>query len=62
MADEPTGNLDSESTEAVYEIMRDINKNMGTTFIVITHDRRIAEKADRIVEIKDGRVYMDIVR
>lgn len=35
---------------------------MGTTFIVITHDRRIAEKADRIVEIKDGRVYMDIVR
>lgn len=62
LADEPTGNLDSESTEAVYEIMRDINKNMGTTFIVITHDRRIAEKADRIVEIKDGRVYMDIVR
>lgn len=42
--------------------MRDINKKMGTTFIVITHDRRIAEKADRIVEIKDGRVYMDIVR
>jgi lipoprotein-releasing system ATP-binding protein len=62
LADEPTGNLDSESTEAVYEIMRDINKKMGTTFIVITHDRRIAEKADRIVEIKDGRVYMDIVR
>ena len=62
LADEPTGNLDSESTEAVYEIMRDINKKMGTTFIVITHDRRIAEKAERIVEIKDGRVHMDIVR
>lgn len=62
LADEPTGNLDSESTDAVYDIMRDINKKLGTTFIVITHDRRIAERADRIVEIKDGKVHMDIIR
>lgn len=62
LADEPTGNLDSESTDAIYDIMRDINEKMGTTFIVITHDRRIAERADRIVEIKDGKVHMDIVR
>lgn len=60
LADEPTGNLDSDSTENIYEILRDINYKFKTTFIIITHDRRIAEKADRIVEIRDGRVNMDI--
>ena len=60
LADEPTGNLDSDSTETIYELMRDINQKLGTTFIIITHDRRIAEKADRIIEIKDGRINMDI--
>jgi lipoprotein-releasing system ATP-binding protein len=62
LADEPTGNLDSESTENIYNLLRDINKKFKTTFIIITHDRRIAEKADRIVEIKDGRIAMDIYR
>lgn len=62
LADEPTGNLDSESTENIYEILRDINEKFKTTFIIITHDRRIAEKTDRIVEIKDGRINMDICR
>lgn len=60
LADEPTGNLDSESTEVVYDIMRDINERYQTTFLVITHDRRIAQKADRIVEIKDGRIHLDL--
>ncbi len=60
LADEPTGNLDSDSTETIYELMRKINQELGTTFIIITHDRRIAEKADRIVEIKDGKINMDI--
>jgi len=60
LADEPTGNLDSVSTEAVYELMRKINQTYGTTFIIITHDRRIAEKTDRILEITDGRISMDI--
>ena len=59
LADEPTGNLDSESTEKIYTILRDINEKFKTTFIIITHDRRIAEKTDRIIEIKDGRIYMD---
>ena len=62
LADEPTGNLDSESTDSVYDILRDINKNLGTTFIVITHDRRIAEKTDRIIEVKDGNIHMDLNR
>jgi len=60
LADEPTGNLDSDTTETVYELLREINKTYKTTFIVITHDRRIAEKADRIIEIKDGKINLDI--
>ena len=60
LADEPTGNLDSDSTEQVYELLRKINHKYGTTFIIITHDRHIAEKADRIIEIKDGRINLDI--
>lgn len=62
LADEPTGNLDSESTENIYNLLRDINERFKTTFVIITHDRRIAEKADRIVEIKDGRIAMDTGR
>ncbi|MDD3192122.1 MAG: ATP-binding cassette domain-containing protein, partial [Bacilli bacterium] len=60
LADEPTGNLDSDTTEQVYDLLREINKKYNTTFIIITHDRHIAEKADRIVEIKDGRINLDI--
>lgn len=60
LADEPTGNLDSDSTEQVYELLRKINHQFGTTFIIITHDRHIAEKADRIIEIKDGKINLDI--
>jgi lipoprotein-releasing system ATP-binding protein len=60
LADEPTGNLDSDSTETIYELLRGINDKFKTTFIIITHDKRIAEKADRIIEIKDGRINMDI--
>lgn len=60
LADEPTGNLDSDTTETIYNLLRKINQELGTTFVVITHDRRIAEKADRIIEIQDGRIQLDI--
>lgn len=62
LADEPTGNLDSDSTETVYELLREINKTYKTTFIIITHDRRIAEKADRVIEVKDGKINVDITK
>jgi len=62
LADEPTGNLDSLSTETIYDLLRDINDRFGTTFIIITHDRRIAEKADRIIEITDGRINLDLLK
>jgi len=62
LADEPTGNLDSQTTDGVYQLFRKINEELGTTFIIITHDRRVAEKADRIVEITDGRVTLDVIK
>lgn len=60
LADEPTGNLDSDSTELVYALLRKINSQFGTTFIIVTHDRKVAERTDRIVEIKDGRIVLDV--
>jgi lipoprotein-releasing system ATP-binding protein len=60
LADEPTGNLDSDTTDQVYDLLREINEKYKTTFIVITHDRHVAEKADRILEIKDGKIHLDI--
>jgi lipoprotein-releasing system ATP-binding protein len=62
LADEPSGNLDTDNTEAIYRTFRDINKEYGTTFIIVTHDRRIAEQTDRIVEIRDGRIVVDVKR
>ena len=61
LADEPTGNLDSEATENIYNLLREINIKYNTTFVIITHDRRIAEKADRIIEVKDGKIEMDLL-
>ncbi len=61
-ADEPTGNLDSETSKTIYRLFRSINENLKTTFVIVTHDRRIAEETDRIVEITDGRIEMDIRR
>ncbi len=62
LADEPSGNLDTENTDAIYKIFRNINRDFSTTFIIVTHDRRIAEQTDRIVEIRDGRIVLDIKR
>jgi lipoprotein-releasing system ATP-binding protein len=60
LADEPTGNLDSDTSATVYEQFREINSKFGTTFIIITHDRKIAEQTDRIIEIRDGRIHLDL--
>jgi lipoprotein-releasing system ATP-binding protein len=60
LADEPTGALDSDTTEKVYALLRDIHKKYQTTFIIITHDKKIAEKTDRMIEISDGNIVLDI--
>ena len=59
LADEPTGNLDTASSDAVFELMRRFNREAGMTFLVVTHDSRIAERCSRVVEIVDGRVKSD---
>ena len=60
IADEPTGNLDSETTDKICGSFREINQRFGTTFIVVTHDRRVAAKTDRIIEIRDGKIEKDV--
>jgi lipoprotein-releasing system ATP-binding protein len=62
IADEPTGNLDSETTNRLCVSFREINQRFGTTFIVVTHDRQVAEKTDRIIEIRDGKIESDILK
>lgn len=59
LADEPTGNLDSDTTIEIYNLLREINKEFRTTFIIITHDNRIAKLADRIIEIENGEIVND---
>ena len=54
LADEPTGNLDSETSDKVIELLKYFNKKYNQTLIIITHDNAIAKKADRIIKIKDG--------
>lgn len=56
MGDEPTGNLDSSSSAEIIAMMRDINLETGTTFILVTHDPDIAAACDRVVHMKDGAV------
>ena len=59
LADEPTGNLDSRTSAEIMAILRDANKRLGHTLVVITHDESIALTADRIVAVEDGRIVRD---
>ncbi len=62
LADEPTGNLDSENSREIIALLRSFNKEFNQTVIMITHDERIALSADRIIAIEDGRITRDEVR
>lgn len=61
LADEPTGNLDTQNTQEIMQLLKASNKTYKQTIILITHDREIALQADRILEIQDGELIMDEV-
>ena len=56
LADEPTGNLDTKSADSVFELMRQVNRESGTTFLMVTHNLDLAKRCDRIIDVVDGRI------
>jgi putative ABC transport system ATP-binding protein len=59
MADEPTGNLDSKNGKHVLELLLQLNREEGTTLVLVTHDRQLADYADRVIVLADGRIESD---
>jgi lipoprotein-releasing system ATP-binding protein len=59
LADEPTGNLDTHTSDQVFELLRRFNRERATTFLVVTHDPRLADRCDRVLEVVDGRIVSD---
>ncbi len=62
LADEPTGNLDSKTEQEILTLMRQMNKENGTTFIIVTHEQEVAEQSDRVIYLQDGRVVQKRTR
>jgi lipoprotein-releasing system ATP-binding protein len=59
LADEPTGNLDTKSADSVFALLREVNVALQTTFLIVTHDPRLAARCDRIIELVDGTIVSD---
>src|SRR5262245_21679555 len=62
LADEPTGEVDSEAADQIFHTMRDLNRESGVTIIVVTHDINVSTRVDRVVGMRDGRTSIEIVR
>lgn len=61
LADEPTGNLDSENSKEIISLLRKLNRENNQTVIIITHDEKIALSADRVISVQDGKIIGDEV-
>jgi lipoprotein-releasing system ATP-binding protein len=59
LADEPTGNLDRASSDEVFALMRRMHAELSTSFLIVTHDPRLADRCDRVIELIDGRIERD---
>lgn len=59
LADEPTGNLDTKAADNVFDLLRRVNEDSDTSFLIVTHDPRLAQRCDRIIELVDGRIDSD---
>jgi len=62
LADEPTGLVDSKTAAAILDVFRELNRTLGITIIIVTHDRQISHKVDRVVAIRDGRTSSEFIR
>jgi len=61
LADEPTGNLDSENAQAIFSLLRELRDQQGTSFVVVTHDNQLANKLDRVVNLTSGKLKQEEV-
>jgi len=62
LADEPTGAVDSKTADMVMDVFRDLNKSIGITIVIVTHDLKLAKKVNRVVAIRDGRTSSEFIR
>lgn len=61
LADEPTGSVDAKTGDYILEVLRDLNKNLGLTTIIVTHDRMLSKKVNRVVSIRDGKTSREMI-
>lgn len=62
LADEPTGEVDSEAAEHIFQVMRAFNRELGVTIIIVTHDMNVSARVDRVIGMRDGRTSIEVLR